>query len=196
MQPLTVNEEFQTRTWDKIDGAVQFLQPKMAGIAEIKPHTAAGQRSGLDQLRKYKSLHPDRPQWLITYLPINESGSPVRSGRAGAVKIFARSVDWPGGGRGAYRLGSLEIVGTKKLPGLIAFPRVDQPGFFGHAVEKHVRAHLFRSINRKAVRGTGGAQPGPDVMWKELAALYGELARIVPDPLYAEIAAELGVRVE
>ncbi|TQC47383.1 hypothetical protein EEB14_20725 [Rhodococcus sp. WS4] len=180
-------------------------------IVEIKPHNKSGERSGLDQLYKSKfgnktSRPPRKPtdpksaQWLLTYLPVNDSGAPVHSGRASAVKIFARRVTWSAENRKAYRFGLQYVVGTRTLPALIPFPRVDQAGFFGSAVEGHVRAHLFRKTSRQAVRGTGGSRPGPDARLKarlkELTELYEELARIVPDPLYAEIAAELSMRGE
>jgi hypothetical protein len=193
--------------WAPFDGAVTpggkavTREGKLAvgkgAIGEIKPHKASGIRRGLAQLhaRRFgtahiKPTHPDAPQWLITYLPVNDKGLPVRSGRASAVRVFARSVSWPGRNRKAD-CGPLYDLGRKGLDATISYPAVNEPGFFGFAVERDIRAHLYRRTDRPAVRGAGGGKPGPDLLWNEIAALYSELSRLTGDRLFAEIAAEL-----
>ncbi|WP_396911257.1 hypothetical protein [Mycolicibacterium sp.] len=129
---------------------------------------------------------------VITYLPVDGSGTPVKTGRASAVRIFARAVTWPSNARSSAKLGPPTYdLGTKSLAATISYPRVDEPGSFGAVVEKDVRRHVYAKTGRKAIRGAGGSLPGPDARWQEIANLYGELARLTGDPYFAEISAEL-----
>ncbi|MGI5216523.1 hypothetical protein [Nocardia sp. CA-290969] len=193
----------ETRNWaDTTDAREPFRPPGGPGIAEVKPHTDTGIRQGLAQLRSYRYGDGKKPplfaggvQLLVTYVPIDASGKPVRRGRAAAVRVYARSVTWPPRERsGPVVLGPLQQAGTRRLPEVLPFPRVDESGYFGHAVEKFVRGHLHRISGRPAVRGYGGPRSGPDIVWKELAALYGELARATGDPAFAQLATELATR--
>ena len=203
--PLT--DDFEDRRWRvkglwEVDNAKPLPDGKLAvgqgAIGEIKPHTASGIRAGLSQLYSRSLQFPNAPLWLITYVALGADGKPIRRGRASAVAIYARKVKWPSRPRAtkdsvvrAPELGDLYTVGTKSLRALIPYPHVDEPGFFGQAVERDVRAHVFSKATREAYSGTGGSLPGPDLRWHELAALYGELARLMADPLFAEIADEL-----
>jgi hypothetical protein len=178
------------------------LDVELGWIGEIKPLTESGIRAGLGQLYTRRSQFPDRQLWLITYTAHGRQGERIKKGPASAVAIYARQVKWPQhrsvkkDGRWVVpppKLGDLYTLGKKSLPAQIDFPKVDQPGFFGLAVEGCVQEHVRSKVKGQLYKRTGGSLPGPDLRgrMRELAALYGELSRVTGDPLFAEIATEL-----
>lgn len=156
------------------------LPIKKPFIAEIKPHTKSGIAAGVRQLRG-RAVPPDHQRWLVAYRVLAEP----KSGTPGRIRVFAYRVAPDGGRQGPWDLGE-GIIPVK-----IGFPRINQPAFFGMAVEPIVGAVFRRwwppGVTR--VGGTGGVRPGPDVMGTELAYFYAELANETADPRFEQLAA-------
>jgi hypothetical protein len=188
----TAGQRIGGRGWDRppTPGGTIPVDRLRGGIAEIKPHVARAMAQGLGQLR---ASRPDGQRFLITYRPI-EVGP---DGRAAAVCVYAVGFsgvadiprDVP-----ALRARTWAHLGPVRLPGVIPFPLVVDGGFFGSAVEHHVRERFGTALAGPAGRtvqaGTGGHRPGPDVRYEQ-AEFYASLARELGDPMLAELAREL-----
>lgn len=213
------SRKYQPReNWLDPDPPVPTLPRAAVGrgdFFEIKPRTPTGIAKGLVQLNTYVGGHP-RPKsrrlprarassagrrswrpivstakpWLVTYVPRTAAGKPARFGRASTVSVYVQRVE-PRDADKAQCCGPLYSLGATSVPTMTDFPRVDQPGFFGHAIEGVVRGQLFRKVDRPAARGGGGAGSGPDAWVEELAALFEELSNWGSDPLFRELATQL-----
>lgn len=199
--------------WAPIDNARlrrgEKLSVRKGSFFEIKPHRADAMADGVAQLKRiltgksgWRPIVPSAQAWLVTYLPYTASNVVASFGRAASINVYAQQVVCCSGRDTcttipcagtctARRVGPLYDLGRIEVPQKIDFPSVDQPGFFGQAIESSVRAKIFRKVDRPAARGGGGARPGPDAWVEELAALFGELSRLYPDGLYEELAHEL-----
>ncbi len=188
----TATQRIGGRPWDKPPtlGATIPIDKLNGGTAEIKPHVSRAMGQGLEQLRKGQ---PDGQRFLITYRPVG-----IRpDGRAAAVCVYALGftniADVPRD-VAALRARTWAHLGRAPLPERIPFPTVVDGGFFGSAVERHVRKRFGTALVRPAGRtvrpGTGGHLPGPDVRYEQ-AEFYAELARELGDPMLAELAAEM-----
>lgn len=207
---MTVPEremEYQPRRWEPpprpAQGRMAWVAavarpkpnlPRVPGLIEIKPHTATSRPGGLKQLRDNhaRPQYAGHDKWFVTYQALDAGGRPVVRGRAHQVQLWARRFE--GGNPPNAQLTDAYDLGIIPVPTTTAFPRVDLPGFFGSAIEEPIRTHLTRLLEMKQRRvdqRTGGAAPGPDLLWAELAAMYSELAEELRDPFYAELATEL-----
>lgn len=165
------------------------------GLAEIKPHHPRAIREGLGQLharlRGPYTRHPD--YWLLTY-----RAQPAGADRPSSVRIVAHRIDpqalgrlGPAGDRSRLITATTEF--DAPLPPVIRFPPTSQPAMFGMAVEDVVRSAFGKRFRRVADRAlpAGGNRPGPDVLWKELAEFYRELAAETGDGYWSALADEL-----
>lgn len=166
------------------------------GLAEIKPHHVRGMRSGLAQLKVRLRTHPGHPAlWLVTYQPL-----PAEGGRVRRVRIVAHEVD-PARLRAATSLSDptaflrcRTVLATPLLPGTMPFPDpMARPALFGLAVEDLVRRAFVGAFPRTGTKGlpAGGERPGPDILWRELADLYREVAVQTGDRYWSDLAGEL-----
>jgi hypothetical protein len=189
--------EYQPRTWlptpANAQGRIAWLaraaRQGTRGIVEIRPHSDTARRRGAVQLvnRRNDPRWASHDPWLVTYVALDSSGRPVVRGRPQQLRVWAQH--YPGG-----RAGDVFDLGHVQLPATMPFPRVDLPGFFGSAVEEPIRAHLTALLatrGRQVDRATGGATPGPDLTWQEIAEMYAELAQELRNPFLAELANEL-----
>lgn len=154
---------------------------KKPGVAEIKPHSPSGIAKGLVQLRGPNANRTGQ-RWLVTYriraMPMSD--------RPGRASVLAFQVD-DNNCKGPWHIGDVT------LPVKIDFPPADNPGYVGWAMETIV-AEKLRSRFPGHFRwrpNTGGARPGADAQWYELAHLYAELAGETSDPYFAALAGEL-----
>ncbi len=193
-------DEFRTRRgrqWDPMPKPSGTPLPvRSKGIGEIKPHYGPSRREGMKQLCE-KAKRGDE-KWLVTYVGLDSLHRPLPFGRPSFLRVAAQKITCTKDPNAATKkigrpVGKLIVLDDVELDQKIAYPSVNEPGFFGHAAEKVAQAAFKRALpkDRKPHPGTGGPRPGPDLMWDELAALYSELAELVPDPLFAEIAEEL-----
>lgn len=204
MSVLANEWEYQPRVWDRPPTAVHgrlawVAQAGTQGLIEIRARTATSRGRGVDQLRKRQidPLYGGHDKWLVTYQGLGPNGKPISRGRATQINLWAQKFD----GKIGKLIGKEYDLGPIRLKDTIPFPRVDLPGFFGNAVEEPIRerlTELLRMKRRTVNQQTGGAAPGPDLLWSELAALYAELAEEQRDPFYAELAEELshGISLE
>ncbi len=160
------------------------------GAAEIKPHNYDGILSGQTQLDL--STVPG-PKLLITYRPVKADRTAATKGLPALVEVFmTRHVKFAKPAAVLknkwWKVG--EFVPPKTVP-----LTIDNPGLFGSGIEDSVRRHFCEQVLLPRLRpmhkNTGGHRPGHDVLWDELAELYGELGRELRDPFYAELAAAL-----
>jgi hypothetical protein len=163
----------------------QQLRITRPGIAEIKPHTKHGIPAGVRQLRGRTSKGPLKglDMWLVTYLAV-----PQKTLTPSRIRVLVYKVEPTG------PLGRPWDLGEKVLPATMPFPKTDNPGFFGMAVEDCVRQKflpVLKAGGRSVFGGTGGARWGPDVRWNELANFYAELANETGDPFFEALATEL-----
>lgn len=198
MNVFAQEQEFQPRTWAQVPRGrpnqtawvARANRPGVPGMVEIRPHNDRGRRRGAADLRTRMRGGPwaGHDGWLVTYVALGADGNPLSRGRPAAVRLLAEQVGGPSPS-GVFDLGVVP------LPATIPFPRVDLPGFFGSAVEEPIRQRLTELLVRHARRtvdtATGGATPGPDLVWREVAQMYGELAQQLRDPFLAELADEL-----
>jgi len=164
------------------------------GKAEIKPHNLNGIRAGLEQLADQPAKPPFAgPRMLITYRPVDADDKAVNAGQPVSVQVYA--TDYVAGVTASDLLNRYKwwFLGKVPVPKRVTV-KLENRGVFGAVMEGPVR-RLFRGTvllpPRKLEPGTGGWRHGPDVVWKELAELYRELAQEMRDPFYAEVAAEL-----
>jgi hypothetical protein len=162
----------------------------MNGAAEIKAHTTDGISGGLMQL---DNSTVTGPKLLITYRPLNSRGGIATTGLPACVEVFmTRPVK--GAKPAAVLRGRWWKVGAFAPPKTVPLT-IDNPGLFGSGIEDSVRRHFFAHVlsprGKKMHPNTGGHRPGHDVLWDELAEMYGELGRQLGDPFYAELAAAL-----
>jgi hypothetical protein len=189
--PPGYQDEYQRRTWAPVPpttaGRLTWMMRSGApGLVEIRAHTATAQLTA----RAADPRYVRHGAWLVTYQALGPDGRPASSGHARRLRLWAQQF---AGGR---LTGDVHDLGIITLPDTLPFPRVDLPGFFGMAVEEPIRAHLtglLGLLSRRVERSTGGAAPGPDLLWSEVAAMYAELASELRDPFLAELAAELAV---
>lgn len=159
----------------------------MNGAAEIKPHSTAGISGGIEQLDKSTVTGP---RLLITYRPLNSRGGIATKGSPACVEVFmTRHVK--GAKPAAVLRGKWWKVGDFVPPKTVPLT-MDNPGLFGAGVEEYVRRLFFAQVlsprGKKMHPDTGGHGHGHDVLWDELAGMYGELGRQLGDPFYAELA--------
>lgn len=187
-----------------------------AGMAEIKPHHAKGIRQGLKQLRDYlsesqqtRTARPARAQvfgqgippgseparrsvWLITYLPEPENTKSPQRLRLYAHRLNPRLLmQWPMPGLDSMTLYRREL-GVLSLTGR-GFPTLNEPDRFGRAVEGPIRQRFIATFKRPGdprYRQAQGSH-GPDILWRELAGLFQELANVTGDTYWREVAEEL-----
>lgn len=193
-----------------------------AGLAEIKPHKARAIRKGLQQLRDYLQQsekqragssalaaawlragvggrEPERTSvWLVTYVP-----SPENSINPKHVRVFAHKLRHDVL-RGHAALPSLDALTLSRrelpmvaLPSQIPFPGLNRPDMFGLAVEDLVRQGFATAYGRPGDpkhRQAHGLQ-GPDVLWREMASLYRELAEETGDHYWRELSEELSAQL-
>jgi hypothetical protein len=182
-----------------------------AGCAEIKAHNRNGIIGGLTQLRK--QCHRGTCRILITYLPVREPSStgyqPQDFGRVKRVLVMATSIDRDYSnmspeakvqqvlGQKWYLVEDMDMKPKTDLIAEIAMGlgTPQDRGRFGSVMEPLVANAFNRCVlkpqpprRRDFSRGSG---TGSDVLWTELAGLYGELARELGNPFFAELASEL-----
>ncbi|MEU5844563.1 hypothetical protein [Rhodococcus sp. NPDC047139] len=183
----------------RIASTTDARQRAPAGLGEIKPDHVLGRREGLTQLRYrlcvYDKYHPGAIQdlWLIAYsIPKGSGARPVYldvrafrfdprtlrklqpNERAEFDKLYAKRVE-----------DRIPLTSPTKS-------RTNRSGF-GISVEKTIRDWFVKTQlgNRPVEPGTGSNRPGADIIWYELAALYGELAAELSDPHFGELARQL-----
>jgi len=187
-----------------------------AGCAEIKAHNRNGIIGGLTQLQDKCCKGTCRI--LITYLPVCEPSStgyqPQDFGWVKRVLVMATFIDRcrdyskmpPEAkvqqvlGQKWYLVENMDMTPKTDLVARIAmglgtpqdrgrFGSVMEP-LVAHSFNENVLKHkkLVPPRKRDFSRGSG---TGSDVLWTELAGLYGELARELGNPFFAELASEL-----
>lgn len=160
------------------------------GHAEIKPHTWLGVKKGQIQL---DGSTVTGPKVLITYRPLNAAGGIATTGRPACLAMYM-TCHTPEAKPDAVLKGKWWYLGSPVPPEQVPLT-VDNPGLFGSGIEDFVRRHFDKEVlqprKRKLRPGTGSGRTGPDVLWDELAGMYGELGRQLGDPFYAELAAAL-----
>jgi hypothetical protein len=178
-----------------------------AGCGEIKAHNRNGIVAGLKQLRE--DCHGDGHRILITYLPVRGSSStlfqPQDSYFAERVLVMATFIT-----RDYTNMEAKEqerrvlaqkwylVEDMRPRPDLVAKVAMGlkNRARFGSVMEPLV-AHAFNrfvlkpNARRRLPEHRGGSGTGIDLLWSELAGLYGELARELGNPFFAELAAEL-----
>jgi len=191
-------------------------------MAEIKPHKAKAIREGLQQLRRYlkesdqqRASHsklaaawlragigrrePERTSvWLLTYLPTPENSLNPRH-----IRVFAHELKQDML-RGSARLPSLKDLTRARrelpklqLPPKINFPGLDKAAMFGLAVEDVIRKGFGQAYGRPGDprhRQAHGLH-GPDMLWRETASLYRELAAETGDRYWRELSEELSAQL-
>lgn len=186
------------------------------GLAEIKPHKAPAIRKGLQQLREYLQKSESRHKaatspgtafrqsgpsggeparmsvWLVTYLPWpSDTNQPTH------VRIFAHKLrrdellrNGPLPGLESLTLSRRELPRVE-LPPSIPFPRLSAPDMFGMAVEPRVRDQFAKVYRRPQTHRQALGRKGADVLWRELAGLFAELANETGDGYWRELSDEL-----
>lgn len=146
-------------------------------------------------LQRTPNTRPERRSiWLITYLP-----SPAGTNTPTHVRVFAHKLKR----EELLKKGPIPplddlVLSRRELPAVglppsIPFPSLARPDMFGLAVESIVRDAFEKSYGRP------GAPPykqavgrhGPDVLWRELAGLFRELAEETGERYWRELAEEL-----
>jgi hypothetical protein len=160
------------------------------GHAEIKPHHLRGIRDGLRQLDRSKVTGP---KVLITYRPLNSGSRIAQTGVPALLQMFM-TCPKKGAKPPEVLAGQWWKLGSVKPPPQVALT-VDNPGLFGAGIEDFVRNHFCERVlqprGHRMHPNTGGNRRGADVLWDELAEMYGELGRELRDPFYAELAVAL-----
>jgi len=196
---------------------------KHPGLAEIKPESPENIRAGLYQLREYvwqsryargkkpspaavragrakrgtwiTGQEPERQEiWLLTYLPRPDRRRPTH------VRVFAYKVKQEGLPEDGLLPPTKDLLMPRRelkdieLDKYIPFPKPDeQPDMFGLAVEDLVRKEFGRVYKRANYRGRLPGHRGPDVLWREMADLFRELAVQTGDGYWSEVADELSL---
>lgn len=182
------------------------------GFAEIKPHHDAAIRQGLHQLRLYLrqsesargkpfpgvskragwiiGAEPQRTSiWLITYAPLppaNPTRLRIVAHQLNRTELLKDPIP-----RLDRLLVSRHVLPLVDLPRTIPFPSPSRADMFGLAVESMVRERFGLVFRRPTYRGRRPGVRGPDVLWRELADLYRELAAETGDTYWREVADEL-----
>jgi len=179
-----------------------------AGCGEIKQHNINGISEGLRQLRD--DCHGGRSRILITFLPVHGPSwlrlRPQDEGVAERVLVMATYITNYYSGmkpkEQAQQVLKQEwylVEDMRPMPEPVAKVAMGlaNRGRFGSVMEPLVADAFDRRVlqpqppRRRLPEHRGGSGHGSDLLWSELAGLYGELARELGNPFFAELASEL-----
>lgn len=191
------------------------------GCGEIRAHNIGGIYGGLTDLLTKCKVKPGPGKTihriLITYLPVEESSSPPYQpknfGMIRRVLVMATLItSTPDDYRNMTQDQKVQSVlaqtwylvedmhmqakAEQIKNNALDLSKTRARAQFGNVMEPLATAAFHQCVLKQQGRWRlpdtrGGSGQGTDLRWRELAGLYGELARELGSPFFAELAAEL-----